>query len=209
MTPPAQILQGDATTAESKQRECLQEKARYEVTSSLAGGAVTADFRTRNFYANVAILFNLGLQFFVEAAFEFTDASAAQTSHVNVIARSMTLVEMSAAAQMEQVELVHQPVTFQKIERTVNGDARDARVDAARAAQQTAGVQMSPCGFHHLQQNAPLVREPHSSRCKLLLQTPRFALDVDALAGGYAMRRRRRAFLFHPLVTAFHSVRTA
>src|SRR5580658_2362659 len=126
-----------------------------------------------------------------------------------MIARPMTLVEMRAPAQMEQVQLVHQPVAFQKVQRAVNGNARDAWMYSPRATQQSTGVQMPPRGFHHLQKHAPLMRETHASRRKLLLQTPRLALDVDALTCGYAMLRQRRVFFLYPVMTAGHTVSAA
>jgi len=66
-----------------------------------AVGADSADFGPRDSNFDSSILRNLPLQIFVEFAFHLSYFAAAQTGHVNVIARPMAFVEMAVAAQMQ------------------------------------------------------------------------------------------------------------
>jgi hypothetical protein len=129
---------------------------------------------------------NLAFQFFVQLAFEFANFSAAHAGYVNVVAWAVALVEMSIAAEVEEIQLVDQAVAFEKIECAIHGDARDSGVHFLGTLENFARVQMAACSFHHLQENASLAREPNATRSEFALETAgRFV--IDAFTGGYTM----------------------
>src|SRR5690348_12941217 len=90
-------------------------------------------------------------------------------------------------AKMEQVEFVDQALMLEQVERAVDSDARDLRIDFPRARQDFPGVEMPRGGVHHLQDDAALAREADALPRELALQIARRVLDVDAFAGGDAM----------------------
>lgn len=155
-----------------------------------AGGADAANFGAGDGDADAAVLFDLGLELLVKTAFEFADASAAEAGHVDMIAGAVAFIEVRATAKMEEVEFIHQAVALEKVQSAINGDAGDAGMDLAGAAEKSPGVQVAARGFHHRQKNAALASEADAAQGKLFLQPSGFALNVDALAGGNTMRRK-------------------
>jgi hypothetical protein len=106
-----------------------------------------------------------------------------QTGDVNVVARPVAFVEVAVAAKMKQVELVDQAVALQQIDRAIDGNARDVRIDFLRALENFAGVEVASRRLHHLQEHSALAREPDSARAEFALQAPRRFVDVDSFSG--------------------------
>ncbi len=104
-----------------------------------------------------------------------------------MIPRAMALVEVLSAAQVEQVELVNQPVFLQEIEGAVDGDAMHARINLLRAFEDRACVQVTFGAIHHLQENKSLTREPKTALFKGFLQAAGAGVNIDSFAGGDAM----------------------
>ena len=86
-----------------------------ELAGFAAVGAEAAYFCASYCDFNAAIAGDLRLQLLIELAFEFADLAAADAGYVDVIARAVGLVEMAIAAEMQEIELVDQTVTLQKI----------------------------------------------------------------------------------------------
>jgi hypothetical protein len=114
-----------------------------------------------------------------------------QPSHVDVVARTVAFVKVAIAAQVEQIELVDQPVAFQQVDGAIDGDAGDAWVQLLRPFEDFSGVQVPPRGFHHLEQHAALARQPDAAGFELLLEVTGRFMGVDAFAARNAMRRCR------------------
>ena len=133
----------------------------------LAIQAIAAHFRSGHGNFDAAIAFDLLLQLFVEAAFELAHFAAAQAGNVNVIARSVALVEMAVASQVQQIELVDQPLLFEQINGAIDRDAMNFGIDLLGLLQNFIRVQMARGRFHHLQQGAPLAgsRIPLAVNC--------------------------------------------
>lgn len=153
--------------------------------------AEAAYFRARYRDFDTAIVGDLPLQFLVQLAFEFTDFSASHAGDVDMIARAVALVKVTVAPQVKKIQLVNQSLALQQIEGSIDGDAGDSRVNFLGAFEDFVRVEMPPGGFHHLEQHAPLAREPDSARTEFMLQ-PAGRFVIDALPGRYAMCRRGR-----------------
>ena len=69
---------------------------------------------------------------------------------MNVIARAMAFVIVLVAVDVQQIELVNQAVTLEHVQRAVNRNAMDTRIDALGALEDGAGVQMLFGVIHHL-----------------------------------------------------------
>ena len=119
-------------------------------------GAVAADFCARYGDFNLAIVFDLLLQLLEESAFHFSNFSATQTGDVNVIAQAVAFVIMLIAADMEQVKLVNQADALEHIERAIDGDAMDVRIDFLGAFENGSGVQVLVSMVHDLDENTAL-----------------------------------------------------
>jgi hypothetical protein len=148
---------------------------------------VAADFGSCRGDLDAAVFFDLLFQFFVEVRLEFTDGSAFQAGHVDMVARAVALIEVLAAAQMKQVELVDQAVAFQQIEGAVDGDSVDARVEFLRSIEDGARVEMALGVVHDLENHFPLARQAHASLGEGFLQAARTVVGVNAFAGGNPM----------------------
>jgi len=155
--------------------------------SGAALGAIAADFRADHGNLDSAVALDLPLQLLEEAAFEFPHFAAAEAGNVDMIARCMALIEVPVAAEMEQIELVNEPVALQQINRAVNGDAVDAGIEPLRPAENVAGIEMPPRRFHHLEKHAALAGQPDPARGKLLLQPAGRLISIDALPAGNTM----------------------
>lgn len=107
---------------------------------------------------------------------------------MNVVTRSMTFVVVSIAAQMEQVEFVNETVFFQQVYGAVNRDEVDARIDFLRAFENLVHVEMLLGLVHHLQNDAPLPRQPDAQPPNGLLQPTSGFRGVEPLTGGNPMR---------------------
>ena len=112
--------------------------------------AEAAYFSTRNRDFDAAIMGDLAFQFLVQLAFELANLSTSHASDVNMIARAVALVKVAVASQVKKVEFVYQSLAFQQIERSVDGDTRNSRIDLLSAFEDFIRVEMPPGSFHHL-----------------------------------------------------------
>lgn len=129
-----------------------------------AVGANSAYFRTADGDLDSGVTRDLPLQLFVQIAFDLADLAAADAGYMDVVARAVAFVEVPVAAEVKQIEFVDQAVALQKVDRAIDGNARDFRVDFLRAVENFTRVQMSPRRFHHLQQHAALARQANPAR---------------------------------------------
>ena len=106
-----------------------------------------------------------------------------------MIARAVAFVEVSIAAEMQEIEFVDESVALEQIERAVDGDAGDVGIDLLGAFENFAGVQMAAGGFHDLQEDPALFGETDSFGAEGLLQVAG-SFVVDAFAGGDSMNGR-------------------
>lgn len=152
----------------------------------MAGFAVAADFGAADLNADAAFAFDLLLQLFVEAAFEFADFAAAQAGDVDMVAGAVAFVIVAVAAEMEQVEFVDQTVALEEIDGAVNGDAMDAGIDFVSAFEDFIGIEMALGGIHDLDDDAALAGETHAALFKFGFEPSDVLIRVDALAAGDA-----------------------
>jgi hypothetical protein len=145
-------------------------------------GADSADFRATHRDFDAGVTGDLALQLFVKLAFDFAHFAAADAGNVDVVARAVAFVEVAIAAQVKQIELIDEAVTLQKVDRAVDGDARDFGIDLLRSLENFAGIEVAPSGFHYLEQNAPLASEANAPGAEFALQAARGFVDVDAFA---------------------------
>jgi len=89
-------------------------------------------------------------------------------------------------------QFVDQAVTLQQVERAINRDARNVRVDFLSSVQDFVGVHVARGRLHHLQDDAALAGEADAARAELALEMACRLVFVDAFAGGYAMCRGGR-----------------
>src|SRR5579862_2562674 len=87
---------------------------------------------------------------------------------------------------MQQIQLINQSMSLQQIDRPVHRHPRNIRIDLLRLLQNLARIQMPLGILNHLQQHAPLPRQPDPLRSKLPLQHPR-RFGIDPFAGADAM----------------------
>ena len=106
-----------------------------------------------------------------------------------MVTRAVALVKMTVAPQVKKIELVYQALTLQQIEGSVDGDARDSRIDFLSAFENFVGIEMSPGGFHNLQKYFSLPREAYPARGQLVLK-PSGGFVIDAFPARNAMCRR-------------------
>lgn len=132
------------------QYECRRWKLAGGVGFASAVGADSADFRAANGYFDAGVARDLALQVLVELAFHFANLAAADARHVDVVARSMALIEVAVAAQVKQIEFVDQSMTLEKINCSIDSNARDFRIDFLCAIEDFACIQMPSRGFHYL-----------------------------------------------------------
>jgi hypothetical protein len=106
-----------------------------------------------------------------------------------MIARAVALVKMTVTPKVKQVEFVYQSLALQQIESSVDGDARDFRINFLGAFENFVGVEMPPGGLHNLQKYFPLARKADSARAQFVLK-PTGGFVIDAFPARYAMCRR-------------------
>ena len=102
---------------------------------------------------------DLALNAVEQFALEFLHLAAAQAGHVHVVALGTPFVEMPFAFDMQQVQLVHQPLLLQKSERSIYGHAIDLGIDAHGLAQNLRGVEPLAGRLDDLQNDAALTRQ--------------------------------------------------
>src|ERR1700730_4335049 len=89
--------------------------------------AVAADLHPRDRDADAGVALDLPLELLEKVAFHFAHFAATQTSHVDVVARTVAFVIMAMPVDVQQVELVEQPVAFQHFERAIYRHAMPTR----------------------------------------------------------------------------------
>jgi hypothetical protein len=151
--------------------------------------AVTANFCPGYGYLHLEVPSNLLLQLFVQAALELAHLAAPKAGHVNVVARTVALVIVPVAPQMQQVQFVYKSLFFKEIDRAVDGHEMDARIDFPRPLQNLIHVQMLLGGIHDLEDDAPLPGQPNPALADGLLQFSSGLCGIEALARRKAVRR--------------------
>jgi hypothetical protein len=152
-----------------------------------AVGADTADFGASDADFDAAIVGDLTLQLLEEAGLKFAHFSAAQASDVNVIARAVGFVIMLIAAKMKKIEFIDQAMALQKIERAIDRDAMDARIDALRAFEDFVGGEVALGAVHDLQKDAALAREADAFFRQRFFEAAGTRINVYAFSGTDAM----------------------
>jgi two-component SAPR family response regulator len=122
--------------------------------------AVTTDFQSRNDNMEPAIALNLTLQSIEKIAFKFGDLPATKACHVNVISLGSSLIVVLLTLQMHEIELIYKPVTLEQIERAIDRNSIDLRIQSTRLAEDLAGVQMLLSGLDDTQNRTALARHP-------------------------------------------------
>jgi hypothetical protein len=150
-------------------------------------GAVTADFSSRHGDLNLAVLLDLTLHLLEETALHFPYLPATQASNMDVVARAVAFVKMLLTVDVEKVEFVDQAHFLEHVERAINGDAMDLRIDALRALENGAGVEMALGTVHYLKKDTALARETDPALRKSGLQAAGGSVRVDALAAGNSL----------------------
>jgi hypothetical protein len=150
-------------------------------------GAVTADFSARDGDFDLAVLLDLTLHLLEEAALYFPYFPTSQAGDMNVVARAVAFVKMLLAVDVEKIQLINQPHFLEHIQRAVNGDAVDLRINLLRALENGARVEMPLGAVHHLKQDAALASEPDAPLRKSGLKTAGGSMRIDSLATGNAL----------------------
>jgi len=132
---------------------------------------------------------DLFLQLFVQAALEFADFAATQAGDVDVVPRTVSFVVVPVAAEMQQIQLVDQTLFFKKINRAVNGNQVNARIDFLRSREDLIHVQMLLGSIHHLQDHAALTGHADTAGCHSLLKLAGCFRGIEALTGGNPVGR--------------------
>src|SRR5258708_18812757 len=102
----------------------------------------------------------------------------------------MGFVVMPVAAQMQQIQLVDQPLFFQQFDGAVHRNQVNARVNLLRAGKNLVHVKMLFSAIHHLHDHSPLAGQTNAPLAKRFGQVAGGFRTIDALAGGCAMRWR-------------------
>jgi hypothetical protein len=100
-----------------------------------------------------------------------------------MIARTMALIEVPVPVNVQKIELVEQAMPLEHLERAVDGYAVNARIDLLRAFENRVGGKVLLGLIHHLEQDAPLAREPYASPLERRTQTARLAVGVQTFTG--------------------------
>ena len=87
-----------------------------------------------------------------------------------MVARAVAFVEMPVAAKMQQVQLVNQAVALQQIQRAIDGDAGNARIELLSALQYFVGIEVAAGRVHDLQQDATLPCEADAASAELAFE---------------------------------------
>ena len=153
----------------------------------MAIGAVAADFGASYCDFYLAVAFDLFFQLLEERAFYFPYFSAAQTGDVNVVAQAVAFVIVLVAANVEKVKLVDEAVALEHIERAIDGDAMDVRIDFLGAFENGSGVEVLVGVVHDLNENAALSSEANFLGRESGLQAAGTLMSVDPFATGNAL----------------------
>ena len=93
----------DTTKVRAVPTGLIRAKWRLSRNFRQAVRAISANFRARNRNLHIEVASDLLFQLFVQPALEFPNFAAAQARDVDVIARSMSLVVVPVAAQVQQI----------------------------------------------------------------------------------------------------------
>jgi hypothetical protein len=138
---------------------------------------------------DAAIVGDLLHEVLVEAGLEFTDFATADAGDMNVIARTMSFVVVTIAAEMEEIEFVDETFFFEQVDGPIDGDEMDFGVDFLGAIEDLVDIEVLLGGVHHLENHAALASETNATLAKRLLEMARGGGGIDAFAGRDAMGR--------------------
>lgn len=82
---------------------------------------------------------------------------------MDVVARAMAFVIVLIAANVEQVKLVNQTELLEHIQRAINGDAMNVRIDFLRALKDRSSIQMLLGVIHHFEEHAALASDANTA----------------------------------------------
>jgi hypothetical protein len=128
--------------------------------SGAALRAVSTNFKARNDDVESTVALNLPFQSIKEITFELGDLAATKTRHVNVISLRSSLIVVLLTLQMHQIQLIYKPVALEQIERAIDRNPIDLRIQSTCLAEDLAGVQMLLSGLDNTQNRAALARHP-------------------------------------------------
>jgi hypothetical protein len=123
-----------------------------------------ADLRAADRNIDLAVAGDLLFEILVEFTLEFANLATPNTGDVDVVARPMTFIKMAVAAQVEQVQLVDQPLPFEQVDGAVNRHTRDVGIDFLGTFQNFVRVQVPASRLHYLKQNPALASETYPAR---------------------------------------------
>jgi hypothetical protein len=118
----------------------------------------------------LAIALDLALETVEEIAFKLRDLAAAQARHVDVIALRATLVKVFLALHVHEVEFVNQAMTLEQVEGAVYGHAVHFRINALRAAQDLARIEVLLGSLDYAENGASLTGHAQTAGHKFRLQ---------------------------------------
>jgi hypothetical protein len=124
---------------------------------------MSTDFQSADDDMESGIALNLRFKAIEELAFHFKDLSATQASHMYVVALRTALIIMLLPLHVHQVQLIHQAVAFQQIERAIHSDAVDPRIDLPRLLEDLRGIQVLFGGFDHAEDCPALMGETQTT----------------------------------------------
>jgi hypothetical protein len=169
-----------------------------------AGFAISAYFGARDGDLYPCVALDLPFKLLEEFAFHLAHFAAAQASHMDVIARTMALIEVPVPVNVQKIELVEQAMLLEHLERAVDGYAVNARIDLLRTFENRVGGKVLLGLIHHFEQDAALAREPYASPLERRTQPARFAVGVQSFTGGNpALMRMGRGAHFRKRLVAW------
>lgn len=92
---------------------------------------------------------------------------------MDVVALWTALIVMFLSLHMHEIKLVHQTVSLEQAQSTVDGYSINVGIETARTAQELAGIQMLFGGFDHPQDRSALTRHAQAARHQFGLKTSR------------------------------------
>ena len=99
----------------------------------------------------------------------------------------MAFVIVLITANVEEIKLVNQTVTLEHVQRAINSDAMDVRINFLGAIENCSGVQMLVSIVHDLDENTALASESDFLSRERGLQTAGTLVSVDPFAAGDAL----------------------
>jgi len=118
---------------------------------------------------------------------EFANFSAFQSGYVDVIAGTVTFVEMLVPAEVQEIEFVDEAVALEQVESAINRDTMYAGIDFLGAFEDGAGVEVAFGVVHYFEQNFSLARQAYAALFQGGLKAAGALVRVDAFAGGDSM----------------------